>query len=91
MTDNFEAAVSAPGRIAYIKPTDSAEARRLATELDALNAQRREIEADMQLQALSAVRALRDGTGGRGPRCAGTIHTTDRRAQARQRSRKRSG
>jgi single-stranded-DNA-specific exonuclease len=41
---------------------DPAEARHLALELDALNAQRREIEADMQLQALAAVRTLRDGT-----------------------------
>ena len=37
---------------------DPAEARALALELDTLNAQRREIEADMQLQALAAVRAL---------------------------------
>ena len=43
---------------------DPAEARGLAVELDALNAQRREIEADMQLQALAAVRALRDETSG---------------------------
>jgi single-stranded-DNA-specific exonuclease len=40
---------------------DPAEARRLAGELDALNAQRREIEGDMQLQALAAVRSLREG------------------------------
>ena len=37
---------------------DPAEARALALELDTLNAQRREIEADMQLQALAAVRKL---------------------------------
>jgi single-stranded-DNA-specific exonuclease len=35
------------------------EARELALRLDELNAQRREIEADMQQQALAAVRALR--------------------------------
>ncbi|MBS0387676.1 MAG: single-stranded-DNA-specific exonuclease RecJ [Proteobacteria bacterium] len=43
---------------------DAAEAAALATQLDALNAQRREIEADMQLTALAAVRALRTGAGG---------------------------
>jgi len=43
---------------------DPAEAAALATELDALNAQRREIEADMQLQALAAVRTLRDADSG---------------------------
>ncbi len=43
---------------------DPLEATALATELDALNAQRREIEADMQLQALAAVRALHPGGGG---------------------------
>lgn len=37
---------------------DEAEARSLAIELDTLNAQRREIEAGMQLTALAAVRAL---------------------------------
>ncbi|HEX9474521.1 MAG TPA: single-stranded-DNA-specific exonuclease RecJ [Steroidobacteraceae bacterium] len=37
---------------------DEAEARALAAELDTLNAQRREIEAGMQLTALAAVRAL---------------------------------
>ena len=37
---------------------DAVEARALAIELDTLNAQRREIEADMQLTALAAVRAL---------------------------------
>lgn len=41
---------------------DPIEAQRLALELDTLNAQRREIEADMQSQALAAVRALRDET-----------------------------
>jgi single-stranded-DNA-specific exonuclease len=46
--------------------SDSAsEARGLAAELDALNAQRREIEADMQVQAMAAVRALADPRGGR--------------------------
>ena len=44
---------------------DPAEARRLAVELDTLNTQRREIEADMQTQALAAVRGLRDDTGDR--------------------------
>jgi len=39
---------------------EPAEARTLAVELDALNAQRREIEADMQLKALAAVRSLLD-------------------------------
>jgi single-stranded-DNA-specific exonuclease len=44
--------------------TDSAtEAAELAAQLDTLNAQRREIEADMQLQALAAVRSLRTGDG----------------------------
>ena len=43
---------------------DADEARDLALQLDALNAQRREIEADMQLQALAAVRALRDEVSG---------------------------
>jgi len=43
---------------------DADEARELAQQLDALNAQRREIEADMQLQALAAVRALRDAVSG---------------------------
>ncbi len=43
---------------------DPAEAAALAAELDALNAQRREIEADMQLQALAAVRALRTAGSG---------------------------
>jgi len=43
---------------------DADEARELASQLDALNAQRREIEADMQLQALAAVRALRDEVSG---------------------------
>ena len=42
---------------------DSAEARALAIELDGLNAQRREIEAEMQLKALGAVRALREESG----------------------------
>jgi len=42
---------------------DPAEAATLATQLDALNAQRREIEADMQLTALAAVRSLRSGDG----------------------------
>ena len=48
---------------------DPAEARSLAAELDTLNAQRREIEADMQLQALAAVRSLR--VGGSGPQRSG--------------------
>jgi single-stranded-DNA-specific exonuclease len=42
-----------------------AEARALAAELDALNAQRRGIEAGMQVQALAAVRALADPHGGK--------------------------
>ena len=42
---------------------DPAEAAALAAQLDALNAQRREIEADMQLQALAAVRSLGTGEG----------------------------
>jgi single-stranded-DNA-specific exonuclease len=42
---------------------DSAEARALAIELDGLNAQRREIEAEMQLKALAAVRTLREESG----------------------------
>ena len=43
---------------------DPAEAAELAAQLDTLNAQRREIEADMQLQALAAVRSLRAGDSG---------------------------
>jgi single-stranded-DNA-specific exonuclease len=43
---------------------DAAEAMVLAAELDQLNAQRREIEADMQLQALAAVRSLRSADSG---------------------------
>ena len=43
---------------------DPAEAETLARELDTLNAQRREIEADMQVQALSAVRKLQDVASG---------------------------
>jgi single-stranded-DNA-specific exonuclease len=43
---------------------DPAEAAALAAELDTLNAQRREIEADMQVQALAAVRTLRDADSG---------------------------
>jgi single-stranded-DNA-specific exonuclease len=43
---------------------DAAEAAALAAELDQLNAQRREIEADMQLQALAAVRSLRSADSG---------------------------
>jgi single-stranded-DNA-specific exonuclease len=42
---------------------DPAEARALAFELDGLNAQRREIEAEMQLKALAAVRTLREESG----------------------------
>jgi len=42
---------------------DPAEARALAIELDGLNAQRREIEAEMQLKALAAVRTLREESG----------------------------
>jgi single-stranded-DNA-specific exonuclease len=41
------------------------EARGLAAELDALNTQRREIESDMQQQAMAAVRALGDPRGGK--------------------------
>jgi len=40
---------------------DPSEARTLAEELNALNQKRREIEADMQTQALAAVRSLRTG------------------------------
>ena len=47
---------------------DAGEARALALQLDELNAQRREIEAGMQAQALAAVRAL--GTAGDGRRRA---------------------
>jgi single-stranded-DNA-specific exonuclease len=43
---------------------DPAEAVTLAAELDTLNAQRREIEAGMQLQALAAVRQLRTADSG---------------------------
>ncbi|MDE2249904.1 MAG: single-stranded-DNA-specific exonuclease RecJ, partial [Gammaproteobacteria bacterium] len=43
---------------------DPAEAAALAAELDALNAQRRELEADMQLTALAAVRGLRAAGSG---------------------------
>ena len=43
---------------------EEGEARSLAAELDALNAQRREIEADMQVTALAAVRALEDAGSG---------------------------
>ena len=43
---------------------DALEARELAAQLDALNIQRREIEADMQLTALAAVRALRNVSSG---------------------------
>ena len=43
---------------------DALEARELAMQLDALNVQRREIEADMQLTALAAVRALRNVSSG---------------------------
>ncbi|MFM2289003.1 MAG: hypothetical protein RL684_2146, partial [Pseudomonadota bacterium] len=46
-----------------------AEATALAAELDTLNAQRREIEAGMQAQALAAVRGLADA--GNGPQRAG--------------------
>ena len=42
---------------------DPAEARALAIELDGLNALRREIEAEMQLKALAAVRTLREESG----------------------------
>jgi len=45
---------------------DPAEARTLALELDALNTERRAIEARMQAEARSAVRSLRDeGSGAR--------------------------
>ena len=44
---------------------DALEARELAAQLDALNIQRREIEADMQLTALAAVRALRNAGSGK--------------------------
>jgi single-stranded-DNA-specific exonuclease len=40
---------------------DPVEAADLAGQLDSLNAQRRAIEADMQLTALAAVRSLRSG------------------------------
>lgn len=40
------------------------EARAAAQELDALNTERRQIEARMQLQALSAIRVLRDPGSG---------------------------
>jgi single-stranded-DNA-specific exonuclease len=43
---------------------DAAIALQLAAELDALNAQRREIESGMQQTALTAVRALRDPSSG---------------------------
>lgn len=43
---------------------DPAEARALALELDTLNAQRREIEAGMQTQALAAVRSLNEADSG---------------------------
>jgi len=42
----------------------AAEAAALAAELDTLNAQRREIEAGMQAQALAAVRGLADAVSG---------------------------
>jgi single-stranded-DNA-specific exonuclease len=48
---------------------DPAEARALATQLDGLNSQRREIQADMQAQAQAAVRGL--GTWKDGGRHAG--------------------
>jgi single-stranded-DNA-specific exonuclease len=63
--------LNAAGRIADMSvgircllADDADEARELASQLDALNAQRREIEADMQLQALAAVRALREEFSG---------------------------
>lgn len=43
---------------------DAAEARVLAQELDRLNAERRQIEAKMQSEALAAVRVLRDPASG---------------------------
>jgi len=43
---------------------DPAQARALALELDALNTERRAIEARMQVQARSAVRALQDLSSG---------------------------
>ncbi|HEY6452483.1 MAG TPA: single-stranded-DNA-specific exonuclease RecJ, partial [Steroidobacteraceae bacterium] len=43
---------------------DAAEARALALELDALNTERRSIEARMQTEARSAVRSLRDTASG---------------------------
>jgi single-stranded-DNA-specific exonuclease len=43
---------------------DAAEARALAQELDQLNAERRQIEAKMQSEALAAVRVLRDPASG---------------------------
>ncbi len=43
---------------------DADEARALAAELDALNAERRQIEARMQAEALAAVRVLRDPGSG---------------------------
>ncbi|HEX4051721.1 MAG TPA: single-stranded-DNA-specific exonuclease RecJ [Steroidobacteraceae bacterium] len=43
---------------------DATEARTLAQELDQLNAERRQIEAKMQSEALAAVRVLRDPASG---------------------------
>jgi len=43
---------------------DANEAHRLAQELDALNTERRQIEAKMQTEALAAVRVLRDPGSG---------------------------
>jgi single-stranded-DNA-specific exonuclease len=43
---------------------DDAQAQRLAVQLDALNQERRSIEARMQQEALGAVRALRDPASG---------------------------
>ena len=43
---------------------DALEARELASELDRLNVERRQIEAKMQAEALAAVRVLRDPASG---------------------------
>ncbi len=54
--------------IACLLADDPAEAGRMAGELDRLNRERREIESDMQEQALSAVRDLRLENGNGLPR-----------------------
>ena len=52
---------------------DAAEARVLAEELNGLNQKRREIEADMQTQALAAVRILREPALAGSERRAGVV------------------